>query len=323
MNPVSRLRPSGKISLHHSQGNKLILTRKANSQNDKEKLITLAELCRLATPSACELNPLLFNGHLQTAWTTIKNIDIPIYYRRKVFEADNPYYSGQFAVDFVVPPYEMPTSDEELDKDRKFTLDSGLPPRTSFFTEAQFAALPSDDNRPMLVVLHGLTGGSYELYLRHALAPLVLEDGGWEACVVNARGCAQTKITSGVLFNARATWDIRQTVKWLSKTFPNRPLFGIGFSLGANILTNVCTAQYIQYRRMYILLFSSGVWTPMLIPSCHAVSRRRGRELSTQSGRNLCQPMESRTYQPCSTTDVGGHGSLLQNHGREPDQTVQ
>jgi uncharacterized protein len=30
-----------------------------------------------------------------------------------------------------------------------------------------------------------------------------------------------------------------QFVKWANKTFPNRPLFGLGFSLGACILTNV------------------------------------------------------------------------------------
>jgi alpha/beta superfamily hydrolase len=47
------------------------------------------------------------------------------------------------------------------------------------------------------------------------------------------------KITSNVLYNARATWDCRQVVRWLRSTFPNRPLFGIGFSLGASILTNV------------------------------------------------------------------------------------
>ncbi|KKA24545.1 hypothetical protein T310_1446 [Rasamsonia emersonii CBS 393.64] len=238
MSPLSWLLPSGKITLHHSQNNQLLLTKKASSEDGKETQVTLAELCRLATPSTCQLNPLLFNGHLQTAWTTVKNIDIPIYYKRKIFEAENAYYSGQFAIDFVVPPYETPTSDEATDKDRIFTLPSGLPARTSFFTAEEFAALPSDDNRPMLIALHGLTGGSYELYLRHALAPLVLGDGGWEACVLNARGCAQTKISSGVLFNARATWDLRQAVRWLRKTFPNRPLFGIGFSLGANILTN-------------------------------------------------------------------------------------
>lgn len=55
-----------------------------------------------------------------------------------------------------------------------------------------------------------------------------------------------SKITSPVLFNARATWDVRQTVKWLRKTFPNRPLYAIGFSLGANILTNYCAEEGAQ-----------------------------------------------------------------------------
>jgi hypothetical protein len=136
----------------------------------------------------------------------------------------------------------MPPEGELTDQARKYTLPSGLPERTSFFSEDQFAVLPSDDTKPMLVVLHGLSGGSHELYLRHVLAPLVA-DKSWEACVVNSRGCAQTKVTSHVLYNARATWDVRQSVKWLRKMFPNRPLFGIGFSQGANILTNVRTDE--------------------------------------------------------------------------------
>lgn len=64
--------------------------------------------------------------------------------------------------------------------------------------------------------------------------------------MVNSRGCAKSKITTGVLYNARATWDVRQVVHWLRKTFPNRPLFGIGFSLGANILVNVRVIDRIQ-----------------------------------------------------------------------------
>jgi predicted alpha/beta-fold hydrolase len=94
----------------------------------------------------------------------------------------------------------------------------------------------------MLIVLHGLSGGSHEVYLRHAVGPLVLGEGNWEACVVNSRGCANSQVTSGVLFNGRATWDVRQVVEWARETFPNRPLFGLGFSLGANIITNVCTS---------------------------------------------------------------------------------
>ena len=184
--------------------------------------ITMADLCKSLIPP-CRLNPFIFNGHLQTIWTLIKGQHVPIYYKRHVFQAEDPIYTGQYAVDFVVN-----LNDEH---------DPNLPPRTTYYSDPEFKVIGSSDNKPMLVILHGLSGGSHELYLRSMLAPLV-NKGGWEACVVNSRGCAMTSITSTVLYNARATWDVRQTVKWLRKTFPNRPLFGAGFSLGANIITN-------------------------------------------------------------------------------------
>ncbi|KAH7058940.1 hydrolase, alpha/beta fold family [Macrophomina phaseolina] len=186
--------------------------------------IPLPDLVKDVTPP-CHLNPLLFNGHLQTAYTVVKGVDIPVVYKRKIFTSNNPAVPGSFAVDFV----HRITSDE---------VDPTLPPRTTYFTEQQFGEIGSDDSKPMLVTLHGLAGGSNEIYLRHVLAPMTTEEGGWEACVVNSRGCAMSKITSNVLYNARATWDVRQVVSWLREKFPNRPLFGIGFSLGANIITN-------------------------------------------------------------------------------------
>lgn len=165
-------------------------------------------------------------------WTAVSRQDVPVYYKRHIFEHEDPAFTGTFTVDFAVKPY---GNDGE-------GMDQSLPPRTTYYTSEEFSGIGSTDSRPMLVVLHGLSGGSHELYLRHALAPLLaIEKPGaarWEACVINSRGCSQSKITSRVLFNARATWDVRQTVKWLRRTFPNRPLFGIGFSLGANILTN-------------------------------------------------------------------------------------
>ncbi|KAK4195803.1 Alpha/Beta hydrolase protein [Triangularia verruculosa] len=195
----------------------LPLTKKDGSQTDLLKVVE-------ASAPKCQMNPLLFNGHLQTMYTAVKEHGPQIYYKRKIFDADHKTYAGTFAVDFVVPPHQ--------------DFDQELPPRTAFFSEPEFDGIGSDDTKPMLIALHGLSGGSHEIYLRHAIAPLVLNSNDWEVAVVNARGCANSKITSGLLFNARATWDVRQFVKWARKTFPNRPLFGIGFSLGANIMTN-------------------------------------------------------------------------------------
>jgi predicted alpha/beta-fold hydrolase len=190
--------------------------------------ISLLNLAKSATPE-CSLNPLLFSGHLHTAWAGLtKTEDVEIHYKRRIWESDNTAYPGQFTVDFVVDKPEQP-----LERDRS------LPPRTHNFTEQEFADFESsDDSSPMLVVLHGLSGGSHEQYLRHALRPLVDGDGGWSACVVNSRGCSWSKITTPFMFNARATWDIRQVVKWLRKTWPKRRLYAVGFSLGANILCN-------------------------------------------------------------------------------------
>ena len=154
----------------------------------------LVKICEETTPP-CQLNPALFNGHLQTVWTVTKADGPAVFYRRRIFEAEDKFYEGTFAVDFAVEPFEGSHPD--------------LPPRTAYFSDEDFARIGKDDSKPMLIVLHGLSGGSYEIYLRHVIAPL-LEEGVWDVCVVNSRGCANTKITSGVLYNARATWDIRQ-----------------------------------------------------------------------------------------------------------------
>ena len=200
-----------RISFTHADA-PLALQRKDGTSTD------LLQVCKAVTPP-CQLNPLLFNGHLQTMWTAVQERGPPIYYRRKIFDADHKTYTGTFAVDFVVGPHE--------------DADHTLPPRTAYFSEDGFARIGSDDSRPMLVVLHGLSGGSFEVYLRHAIAPLV-SSGKWEICVVNARGCANSEVTSGVLFNARATWDIRQ-VGHVLFTLTNHP------SMSILILTFIAT----------------------------------------------------------------------------------
>ncbi|KAJ9272873.1 hypothetical protein DTO212C5_1134 [Paecilomyces variotii] len=248
--------PDGDISLFHSETSNLLLSKSSKNRQDE---ISLVKLCRDSIPSKCSPNKLLFNGHLQTIWTVLKSSHVPVYYKRKIFESTSSLYPGQFAVDSVVPPYDSSSDDPEvIDAERKYTLPDGLPSLTGLFTHNEAQGLSSQDSKPMLVVLHGLCGGSHEEYLRHVLAALTA-DGSWEACVLNARGCSQTKITTGVLYHAAATWDLRQTVEWLRETFPNRPLFGIGFSLGANILATYL-GQEKEACQLKAAVFCANPW---------------------------------------------------------------
>jgi len=191
---------------------------------------TLTSLAQSSIPP-CRLNPLLFNGHLQTMYTARKDPGPPIHYKRQIFQSTHSVYPGQFAVDFVVS-----AKDGEAALAQERGKKEDLPERTTNFTPEEWDPIASDDAKPMLIALHGLSGGSHEVYLRETLAPLT--SSGWEACVVNGRGCALSKITTPQLFNSRSTWDVRQTILHLTSLFPNRPLYAVGFSLGANILTN-------------------------------------------------------------------------------------
>ncbi|KAG6850229.1 hypothetical protein H0H93_016076 [Arthromyces matolae] len=97
------------------------------------------------------------------------------------------------------------------------------------------------DDTPIIVVKHGLTGGSYEPYVRailhRACAPVEKGGLGYRAVVCNFRGCAGVPITSPQLYSAGHTDDLRQAVYYISHKYPKAPLIGLGFSLGANVLT--------------------------------------------------------------------------------------
>lgn len=138
----------------------------------------LHELCRRVVPR-CTLNPALWNGHAQTAWTVVNSEAPVIYYKRRTFVAEDHTYAGHFAVDFVSCPPTLLRRFEDNDPqdDPTGIGHTYLPPRTSYFSQSAFDSLRSIDRKPVVIVLHGLSGGSYETYIRYALASLVVTTG--------------------------------------------------------------------------------------------------------------------------------------------------
>ncbi|KAG8960904.1 hypothetical protein FRC03_006023 [Tulasnella sp. 419] len=98
-----------------------------------------------------------------------------------------------------------------------------------------------DPTAPVIVVLHGLSGGSHESYVRSILhtacSPKEKGGMGYRGVVVNFRGCAGVPLTSPQFYSAGYTDDIRTALLYLSTKYPKAPLLGIGFSLGAGVLT--------------------------------------------------------------------------------------
>lgn len=221
-----------RVALHHSA----TPVRVSGADFD----FTLPELAAAATPQLRPgalffVSPFVANGHLQTAYTALNGAEYrdQVYYRREMVEFDD---GGLAAVDHVVAslPEEFARVSVPAPAQQRFPL----PPRTKYYSDAETAGLGSDDTRPMVVVLHGLSGGSHELYVRALLSVITAPPYGFEAVVLNARGCAGTTLTLPQLFCGLWTDDIRAVAVRLRKQFPNRKIFAAGFSMGGIILSN-------------------------------------------------------------------------------------
>jgi predicted alpha/beta-fold hydrolase len=95
---------------------------------------------------------------------------------------------------------------------------------------------------PRVLLLHGLEGSAHSLHTQ-GLAVLVAESG-WRATVINFRSCARdsqqirTRLRNRRprLYHSGDTEDLDFVVRTLAAREPAAPLYGIGFSLGGNVL---------------------------------------------------------------------------------------
>ena len=59
---------------------------------------------------------------------------------------------------------------------------------------------------------------------------------------------AGVPLTSQLLYSAGHTDDTRQALMYITHRYPNAPLLGLGFSLGANVLTRYLGEEGAQSR---------------------------------------------------------------------------
>ena len=96
------------------------------------------------------------------------------------------------------------------------------------------ATTPAD--APVLMLMSGIAGGSHDKYLKHFLKRA--RANGFRCVAFNCRGTSESPLTTPQFYSASYTGDVRHVVDLLHERFPDAPLFAIGWSLGANILTN-------------------------------------------------------------------------------------
>jgi len=87
---------------------------------------------------------------------------------------------------------------------------------------------------PIVCILHGLCGGMDSPYINGILGAIKRQ--GWRAVLMHFRGCSGEPNRLAKSYHSGETGDLKFLLAELKKREPNTPLFGIGYSLGGNVL---------------------------------------------------------------------------------------
>lgn len=102
------------------------------------------------------------------------------------------------------------------------------------FLDLDFSADAGDETRPLVLVLHGLEGGSRRNYCLESYRALARH--GVASVGLNFRSCSGEMNRTARAYHSGETGDLRLVVERLQARWPGRALGLLGFSLGGNVL---------------------------------------------------------------------------------------
>lgn len=86
----------------------------------------------------------------------------------------------------------------------------------------------------VLIILHGVTGGSECNYIKHIVDTADRE--GFYVGVLHNRGISDTPLLTPRVSHAGSTDDVGLALEHILKSHPKSVLYGIGCSMGGNII---------------------------------------------------------------------------------------
>ncbi len=103
------------------------------------------------------------------------------------------------------------------------------------FVECLWHQKPSyHDNKPIVILFHGLAGSAYSPYIQRAMVELAKE--GFAVVSMQFRGCGTLPNRLARSYHSGATEDAREWIDHLKKSYHDSALHAVGYSLGGNML---------------------------------------------------------------------------------------
>ena len=111
----------------------------------------------------------------------------------------------------------------------KFELDDG-----DFVDCYWYKTKNSDENTPIVILFHGLAGSYKSPYIQGTMQKL--SQNGFNSVLMHFRGCSGEPNRLARSYHSGETGDAKAFLLHLKQKFPHAMLFGVGYSIGGNML---------------------------------------------------------------------------------------
>ncbi|MEX0722342.1 MAG: alpha/beta fold hydrolase [Gracilimonas sp.] len=92
----------------------------------------------------------------------------------------------------------------------------------------------ANTDKPIVALFHGLEGSTDRHYIANLMGLLKRE--GFSSAALNFRGCGSRMNLRPRFYHSGETQDYRTFLGWIKRTYPEKELFAVGYSLGANAM---------------------------------------------------------------------------------------
>ncbi|MDR9419262.1 YheT family hydrolase [Gracilimonas sp.] len=92
----------------------------------------------------------------------------------------------------------------------------------------------AEEEKPMVALFHGLEGSTSRHYIANLMSEL--KEAGFSSAALNFRGCGSKMNRRPRFYHSGETEDYRTFLRWIKQTYPNKKIYAVGYSLGANAL---------------------------------------------------------------------------------------
>lgn len=127
----------------------------------------------------------------------------------------------------------------------------------------------SNETNPIVVIFHGLEGSINSPYAAGLMR--TLEQHGWYVVLMHFRNCSERVNLAARTYHSGETTDASYFLDWLRESYPQAPLFAVGYSMGGNMLLKLLG----QAGKEVPLCAAVAVSVPLLLDVC-ANQMRKG-----------------------------------------------